>query len=141
MIKKILITVTAVFLCLVSILAVHIYLVTRPKPGAITSLSMGRVDFESPLDSLEASSIVSKVRQLDGIKDVRMNSAAGHMICLYDRKSWSGDELTSWIVDEFSVQASFFRPTEEMLSQSCPAIDKSSLTYRLGAFFQEKFEN
>lgn len=141
MIKRILIGLVAFFLLMVATLAVHIYLVTRPSEGAITSISMGRIDISESLEPEQVEGILTKVKLLDGVKDVRVNQAAGHVICLYDRKYWSGDELTNWIADEFTVSASFFRPTEEMLSQSCPAIDKNTLTYKLGAFFQRVFEN
>lgn len=141
MIKRILIGLVAFFSLMVATLAIHIYLVTRPSEGAISSISMGRIDIHDTLDSDKVEGILSKVKLLDGVKDVRINQTSGHLICLYDRKSWSGDELTNWIADEFTVSASFFRPTEEMLSQSCPAIDKNTLTYKLGAFFQRVFEN
>ncbi|UJP67131.1 heavy-metal-associated domain-containing protein [Mongoliitalea daihaiensis] len=141
MIKRIVIGLTAVFFVMIATLAVHIYMVTRPAPGAISTITMGRIDFHDSLDSLQSHQILNQTRTLEGVKDVRMNRSDGFLICLYDRNKWSGEELTDWIVNEFTVSASFFRPSEELLAQSCPAIDKTSLTYQLGAFFQRIFES
>ncbi|GHB49680.1 heavy-metal-associated domain-containing protein [Mongoliitalea lutea] len=140
MVKRIIIGLIAIFLFLIATLAVHIYLVTKPSPGAISSISMGRIDFNKSIDSLETLAIVQKAKSLEGVQDIRVNVESGFLICLYDRKKWSGDDLSNWISEEFNMSASFFRPTDEMLSQSCPAIDKNSLTFKLGDFFQKTFE-
>lgn len=141
MIKKILLGAIFLMTFLIGVLAVHIYMVTQPKEGAVPSLTMSRIDFPQSLEPEEGDKIKSLLSQLEGIKDVRVNFSNGHIICLYDRKAQSPHDLVATINQEFMYQASLYQPSEEMLAQSCPAIDKSSLTYKLGAFFQKSFQN
>ncbi|ERM80946.1 hypothetical protein P872_10885 [Rhodonellum psychrophilum GCM71 = DSM 17998] len=141
MIKKILIGAVAIVLLLVATLAIHIYLVTQPKEGAMPTMTMSRIDFPSALDSLEGYAIRDFVKNTDGMKDTRVNLSMGHLVCLYDRNQKSPQEIVSDINDNFMTSAVLFQPSDDMLAQSCPAINKSSLTYKLGAFFQKTFEN
>ena len=141
MIKKFLLGGLITLLLLVGTLAVHIYLVTKPKTGGIPMMVMSRIDFPYALDSLEGITILHHLSQMDGISDARVNISAGFMVCLYDRNLQSPHDLVEEVNTSFSTKAVLYQPSEEMLSQSCPAMDKSSLTYRLGAFFQKTFEN
>ncbi|MFD2033493.1 heavy-metal-associated domain-containing protein [Belliella marina] len=141
MFKRIIIGCLILISALVVTLAVHIYIVTQPKANQGPNLTMSRFDFESELDSLESAKLKALTRQLDGIKDVRVNMKSGHMVCLYDRNKQAPRDIISHIDQDFYLQASLYQPSEEMLAQSCPAINKNSLTYKLGAFFQRTFEN
>ncbi|AFL84776.1 hypothetical protein Belba_2210 [Belliella baltica DSM 15883] len=141
MFKRIIIGCLVLFSALVVTLAVHIYLVTQPKGNEGPNLAMSRIDFDSQLDSLEAVKIKTYTSLMDGVRDVRVNLASGHLVCLYDRNKQAPQDIVESISKDFLVQASLFQPSDEMLAQSCPAINKSSLTYKLGAFFQRTFEN
>lgn len=141
MFKKIIIGCLVLFSALVVTLAVHIYLVTQPKANDGPNLAMSRIDFDSQLDSLQAAKIKTYTSLIEGVRDVRLNSSASHMVCLYDRNKKAPQDIVESISKDFYVQANLFQPSEEMLAQSCPAINKSSLTYKLGAFFQRTFQN
>lgn len=141
MFKRIIIGCLVIFAALVVTLAVHIYLVTQPKNDGKPNLTMSRIDFVNQLDSLEAINVKNHTRKLDGVRDVRMNAKSGHMVCLYDRNKQAPSDIIESISKDFYLEASLYQPSEEMLAQSCPAINKSSLTYKLGAFFQRTFEN
>ncbi|WP_373494115.1 heavy metal-associated domain-containing protein [Aquiflexum sp.] len=141
MFKKIVFGLICFFTFLVAVLAVHIYMVTKPKAGAISSLTLSRIDFPERFDSLQGVAIKEHIAKMEGVKDVRVNFSNSHIICLYDRKEFSGSDLVDRINFHFSESAQLFQPSEEMLAQSCPAIDKNSITYKLGAFFQKSFEN
>ncbi|PRY84890.1 hypothetical protein [Mongoliibacter ruber] len=141
MIKRILLGAIFLLTFLIGVLAVHIYMVTQPKKGAVPSLTMSRIDFSESLEPEEGKEIISILDQVEGIKDVRVNFSNGHIICLYDRKAQSPHDIVAILNQEFKHQASLYQPSDEMLAQSCPAIDKGSLTYKLGAFFQKSFQN
>ncbi len=141
MIKRILLGIIALTAFLIAILAVHIYMVTQHKEGSVTSLTMSRIDFPQPIEPVNGNQIKLHLNQLEGVKDVRINFSNGHIICLYDRKAQSPHDLVASINENFMEQAILFQPSDEMLAQSCPAIDKKSITYRLGAFFQKSFQN
>jgi hypothetical protein len=139
--KKFIIGVIGIFAFLVLVLAVHIYQVSRPKEGRIPNIAMSRIDFPKGIDSLGAVMIQTHFSKLEGIKDLRINADSGHVVCLYDNKIWQASDLVDKINFNFSLSAELYRPSADMLSQSCPVIDKSSLTYKLGTFFQKSFEN
>ncbi|TVP49661.1 MAG: heavy-metal-associated domain-containing protein [Mongoliibacter sp.] len=141
MIKRILFGIISIAAFFTAILAVHIYMVTQQKEGAVTSLTMSRIDFPEAIEPENGNQIKLHLVQLEGVKDVRVNFSNGHIICLYDRKAQSPHDLVASINENFMEQASLFQPSEEMLAQSCPAIDKNSITYKLGAFFQKSFQN
>ncbi|MFN3800391.1 MULTISPECIES: hypothetical protein [Belliella] len=141
MFKRIVLGLMIVFGALIVTLAVHVYMVTQPKQGAMPNLTMSRIDFESPLDSLSAVKIKTYTSLMEGVKDVRVNKESGHIVCLYDRNKKAPQEIVDAISKDFYLSASLYQPSDEMLAQSCPAINKNSLTWKLGAFFQRTFEN
>ncbi|MCH7408217.1 heavy-metal-associated domain-containing protein [Belliella sp. DSM 111904] len=141
MLKRILIGTTLLLVVLVTTLAVHIYAVTRPKPGAISHLALTRIDFDQSLDSLQAVQMTNLVNKLEGVQEVRVNKNSGHVICMYNHKEISPNDIAAMLKSETSMVASVYQPSQETLAQSCPAFNEESLTYKLGAFFQKSFEN
>lgn len=139
--KKLIIGVIGIFAFMVVVLAVHIYQVTRPKEGTIPTIALSRIDFPRGIDSLKAASIKTDFSKLDGINDLRLNIESGHIVFLYNTKIWQPADLVEEINLQYSISAELFKPSAEMLAQSCPAIDKKSITYKLGSFFQKSFEN
>lgn len=55
LIKRIVVGLIAIFLLMIATLGVHIYLFTRSMTIADSSISMERIDFHKPLDTLKAS--------------------------------------------------------------------------------------
>jgi hypothetical protein len=139
--KKLVMGIIGIFAFLIVILAVHIYQVTRPKEGTIPSIALSRIDFSQSIDSLKSASIKTDFSKLEGINDLRINAESGHIIFLYNTKIWQATDLVEKINFNYSLSAELYKPSAEMLAQSCPAIDKNSLTYKLGSFFQKSFEN
>lgn len=139
--KKLIIGIMGIFAFMVLVLAIHIYQVSRPKEGKIPNIALSRIDFPKGVDSLEMVNIKTHFSKLEGIKDLRINTSSGHLVCLYDNKIWKASDLVNKINFTYSLSAVLYRPSAEMLSQSCPAIDKNSLTYKFGSFFQKSFEN
>ncbi|MGY6559298.1 MAG: heavy-metal-associated domain-containing protein [Nitritalea sp.] len=144
MLKKIILGAVAIVFLLVATLAVHIYLVTKPKqevPGKLNHQAMIRIEFPEALDSLKGKDIHAFVSQVEGVRTARMNADAGHVVLIYDQRKTAPADIAQLINADFNAGATVFKPSDEMLAQSCPAINKNSLTYRLGAFFQKAFEN
>ncbi|GGZ26261.1 hypothetical protein GCM10007049_18660 [Echinicola pacifica] len=140
MIKKIIIGIGLMVILLVSILAVHIYMVTSSKPSG-PNWAMSQIDFNEDIDSLKSVAVSAGFLDMDGLKDARVNRVSDYMVVLYDRQKHSPHELVSQMNSKFDMKASLFQPSESELAASCPAIDKSSLTYQLGGFFQKIFTN
>lgn len=138
--KRILIGLTIGFLGMVLVLAAHIYVVTHPKEGQIPTLTLTKIEFQEPLGQERATLIRERMLQWEGVRDLRLNLAQAHLVCLHDLSVLSAEDLVSKINFHFKDSAALFRPDARSLSKSCPAIDRNSLTYRFGAFLQKTFE-
>ncbi|WP_158859295.1 heavy-metal-associated domain-containing protein [Lunatibacter salilacus] len=139
MIKKIILGVAGIAVLLIGILAVHIYQVTAAKKSKAPSLAMSKILLHEELDSLSSLELKSFIQINDGVKDARINRAAGHAICLYDRNSADVRDIISSINQKFELQATLFQPSADELAMSCPAIDRNSVTFKLGNFFENLF--
>ncbi|GAB3660867.1 hypothetical protein GCM10028791_35040 [Echinicola sediminis] len=138
MIKKILIGAAAVALFLTALLALHIYLVTDDRTAG-PNWAMSQIDFNEDIDSLKSVSIKEKLLDTEGVRDVRVNGVSDYLIVLYDRKQHNPHDLVDRVNQDYRLQSSLFQPSEEQLAASCPAIDRGSLTYKLGSFFENAF--
>ncbi|WP_200976288.1 heavy-metal-associated domain-containing protein [Echinicola sp. 20G] len=140
MIKKIIIGVTSIVLLLVATLAIHIYMVTSERPKG-PNWAMSQIDFNEDIDSLKSENIKVDLLKKEGMRDARINLSADYMIVLYDRVKHNPHDLVKMVNNDYALQSSLFQPSEEQLAASCPAINKSSLTYKLGSYFEKIFTN
>ncbi|UCS91543.1 heavy-metal-associated domain-containing protein [Echinicola marina] len=140
MIKRILIGAAALMAILVITLAVHIYLVTNDRPKG-PNWTMSQIDFNEDLDSMRMEEIKTDLLEIDGMRDVRVNRTSDYLIVLYDRKKHSPHDLVDGVNKNYQLQSTLFQPSEEQLAASCPAIDKKSLTYMVGSYFENLFTN
>ena len=124
-------------LALLVVLFVHIYMVTRPNTDSATNnWQLGRIDFEQTLNSEEAILAKTAMKQIPGIQHVYVNNNHGTLVYSYNLGEKTNDEVFA----EFSQKTSFkIKPYESKNpngAEGCPVLDKSSLTYRVGNFFQ-----
>ncbi|AWW31924.1 heavy-metal-associated domain-containing protein [Echinicola strongylocentroti] len=140
MIKKIIIGAGVVVLLLVATLAVHIYMVTSSRPDG-PNWAMSQIDFNEDLDSLKSEKIKTDLLAIEGMREARINTKSDFIILLYDRKQHNPHDLVKQVNTGYEIQASLFQPSEDQLAASCPAINKNSLTYKLGSYFEQVFTN
>ncbi len=141
MVKKIFIGAMVIVLLLVATLAIHIYMVTGAKANTGPNWTMSKIEIPQNLDKEQGDALKTELMAMEGVRSVRTNLPMGHIICLYDRKLYSGQELVDVIEEKWSFQASLYQPSAEELASSCPAIAKDSFTYQVGSFFQTLFTN
>ncbi len=120
-------------------LGVHIYMVTRPNDQHHMNWQLSRIDFEEQPDSLTASLAVKTLKGIEGVKHVYLNQKAGTLVYGFE----TGKLDAQMVFEEFKTKGDFkakpYIPLASNLSNGCPVIDKTSLTYRLGVFFQNLF--
>lgn len=121
-------------------LTIHMYIVTKPSRGQVQALTLTRVDFPKGLDSLVSVQVQERMATWDGVRDVRVNVEQGFVICLHDLTLLDSEQIVAALNFHFNRGAVVFRPDAALVSQSCPAINKESLTYRLGSFLQKSFQ-
>lgn len=117
----------------------YIYYVTAAKKSQGPSPAMSKILIHEELVSLTSLELKSFIQINDGAKDSRINGSACHVICLYDRNSADVQEIISSINQKFRLQATLFQPSTEELAMSCHAIDRNSVTFKLGNFFENLF--
>lgn len=139
-IKKILLAGLSVFLILTTVLAVHIYQVTRPGTELVNAnLEMARIDFHSPIDSTSAHRVKSLTRSIEGVKHVYFNIPDGIMVYGFSSDITNGQEVFEKIMAQSRLKGERYEVSEEQLASSCPVINKSSLTYKIGNAFERLF--
>lgn len=138
--KRFILGILFLFCSMLLVLAVHVYTVTKPNRGQIPSLTLTRVDFPRGLEPLVSEKVQERVMTWEGIRDVRINSVQGHVVFLHDLSVVDSDELVSKLNFHFNQGAVVYRPDAAMVSQSCPAIDKQSLTYRFVSFIEKSLK-
>lgn len=122
-------------------LAVHIYMVI-PKADAnqTANWQLGRITFEAPMDSATVAEAKSAIWKVPGIKQAVFNAKDGNLVFAYvNNGELNHDKVYSTFMSNGSFNAELYRPSETELAASCPAIDKSSITYKLGSYFQDLF--
>lgn len=135
-------SVTGVFILLVATLAIHIAMVTpsgTPK-NQTANWQLGKIDFASSLDSAQYKEAKKAIWQINGIKQAVIGTDRDNLVFAYTN---NGDLTHEKVYENFSKNISFesslFTPSADQMAASCPVIDKSSITYRLGNYFQDLF--
>ena len=116
-----------VFLCVV--LAIHIYLVTKPRVDAQTRV-MARIDIGQPIDTEEASHITSWLYHQKGVDHVMCNSKTALVIFTFSPLLANANIISK----DFSKQLGYataarFIPSAAQLEGSCP-VASNSFTFK-----------
>ncbi len=141
---KLTIWTTAAASLLIIVLGVHIYLVTSPKEENPTaSWQLARIDIQerTPLSPLVAKEVKKTLKAIKGVKRVVVNSEHANAVIGFNPKSQSSRAIYEQFSKQSLIAATLYTPTEKQLAAGCPAIDKTSITYQVGSFFQEVFHD
>lgn len=104
--------------CLILILAVHVYLVTRPKaPDAHTRI-MARMDMQQPLTNEEGEQVKTWLYAQQGVDHVLVNAQAGIAVFTYSPLLANANE----IISRCQFTATRFMPSAADMKKGCPAM-------------------
>lgn len=135
MLKKILLSVAAIFTILVIVLGVHIYMVTRPKPADPNERMMVRVDFKNDISEADASKISEFLYSQKGVDHVLCNPESNIAVFTIRRPFDVADGIVANVNTTLPYQATRFLPSEKDLQSGCP-VSKKSFSYRVYSFFK-----
>lgn len=128
------------FTLLSLILAIHIYEVTRDKQVPHNaSLELGRIDFISSIDSVQAQEIKSMTYRINGVQHVYFNYADNIMVYGFNSYLTNATKVYDQLKEQVAFEGDLYRVSEEQMASSCPVIDKSSITGRMGKAFESLF--
>jgi hypothetical protein len=136
--KRIALGVFSVFLFLVVVLAVHIYIVTRPKAPDANTRIMARIDVRQPLTAADASKITAWLYRQKGIDHVLVNPATSIVVFTFFPIKTSAGEIVGHFKSDLPYKGDRFMPGEEAMTSGCP-VAATSLTYKVYSFLKHTF--
>jgi hypothetical protein len=120
LIKKVTISSGIIFLLLVTVLGVHIYIVTRPHPIDPRAVAMARIDIKQPIDKTDADKIVSYLDAQSGVSHVLVNPKTDIVVFSFFPARVSADQIVQNFKAAMDYKAERFVPTKSQLSGACP---------------------
>jgi hypothetical protein len=136
--KRILLGTFSVFVFLVIVLAVHIYIVTKPKVDEHTRV-MARIDIHQSIDQQQADKITSWLYKQKGVDHVLCNSKTSIAIFTFSPLNANANDITTHFKSDLNYpSATRYIPSEKELQGSCP-VAKTSVAYKTYSFIKHIF--
>ncbi|HTK21631.1 MAG TPA: hypothetical protein VL442_19065 [Mucilaginibacter sp.] len=128
-IRKFLLYTFSTLLFLVLVLAVHIYVVYRPKISPNTRV-MARIDIKQPITQDDANKISAFMAHEKGVDHCLVNPETRIVVFTFAPVKNSGDQILNDFKANFKYKADRFIPSSENLKHSCP-VAASSYGYKI----------
>lgn len=127
---------TGIFLIAsVLVLAVHIYIVTRPKAPTADTRAMARIDLTQKINKPDADKITGWLYSQKGIDHVLVNPQTGIVIFTYYPVKTTAGAVTANFTASLPYQAKRITASKEDLAAGCP-VATTSITYKIYNFFK-----
>ena len=138
-IKRTLIWGGAIFAFLVLVLAVHIYVVTRPKVISPYSRTMARIDLHRPITQDDAANITAWLRQQKGVENAYVSPKSDKAIFLFFTAQTTGNKVVEDFKDQMHYDSAVrFLPKAGDYEKSCPVV-AVAYTEKIAKFFRHIF--
>jgi len=123
--------------CLIIVLVVHIYLVTRPKaPDAHTRI-MARMDIQQPLTPEAGEQVQAWLYAQPGVDHVLVNATSRIAVFTYSPLLADANDIISRCSQSLHYTATRFVPSAADMQKGCPAMAQS-LTGKIYNLFISK---
>lgn len=133
-VKKILSYSLAVFAALVVILAVHIYMVTRPGKADNKTVALARLDFKQDITEADAANIGAWLSKQPGVERYSCNTRNRIMVFSFRPAIVSADGIATYIQCKLNYKVVRYMPSAAELKSGCP-VAATSFTYKAYNFF------
>jgi len=137
-VKRIILTTVSVFVLLVGVLAVHIYLVTRPKPATEHTIAMARINFKQNISDADAAKVSTWLYQQKGVDHVLINPTSKIGIFTYYPVKANASSIVNNLQSNLNYQVQRYVPTEAEMKGGCP-VASNSFAYKFSSFIQKVF--
>lgn len=125
-VKKIFIGTMSLFLLLTLVLAIHIYVVTRPKAADAHTLVMARIDIKNSIDQSDADKITTWLYQQKGVDHVLVNPKTHIVVFTFFPVKANGDQIVKNFQTSFNYDAKRYIPTEAEIQNGCPVVSNQA---------------
>ena len=136
-VKRIALSVLSVVVLLAAILAVHIYVVTRPTVDASTRI-MARIDIRQEIGLADADKITAWLYRQKGVDHVLVNPQSDIVIFTFAPLQNSADRIVQDFKAVLPYKAERYLPTQDEMKGGCP-VASASLTYKAYSFIKHIF--
>lgn len=126
-------TITVILLTVV--LAVHIYMVTRPKPPGEHTRIMARIDIKQPVNQADAEKITNWFYQQKGVDHVLVNPQSRIVVFTYYPIKTNATALTASFTTSLHYKAQRVIASKDDIASGCP-VSNTSITYKVFNFFK-----
>ena len=124
MVKKILIATGSLLVLLVTVLVVHIYMVTRPKVLPLDAVALARIDFKQPLTQDDVAKIKTWFKNQNGIQEIKCYAASSNAIFTFYPAKIDATKTVATFAQEMHYNATRFLPSKEEMMKGCPVAMK-----------------
>ena len=136
--RRIALGVISTFFLLVVILAVHIFIVTRPKAPDANTRIMARIDIRQDIDQQDADRITAWMYRQKGMDHVLVNPKSEIVVFTFFPIKTSANRIVSDFKAALPYKAERFLPTADQMKGGCP-VAATSATYKVLSFFKNIF--
>jgi hypothetical protein len=123
---------------LILVLAVHIYIVTRPGPAGADTRAMARIDILQPITRTDADKITVWLYRQKGVDHVLVNPQSNIAVFSFFPVRTTADQVVSAFKAHLPYKAERFIPSGEALKSGCP-VASSSTTYKIYSWLKRIF--
>lgn len=138
LITKVLVYSGALPLLLTGVLAIHIYLVTRPKAPDASTRIMARIDIRKDINTAEAVRVTTWLYQQPGVDRVLCNEASAIVVFTCAPLQTHADQLTGDLGRELQLPVERVKPSAAEMKSGCP-VPNGSHGYKLMAYLKQVF--
>jgi hypothetical protein len=118
--KRIALGAGSVLLILTTVLAVHIYQVTRPGKIDATTYAMARIDFKQYITAEDAAKITNWFMQQNGISQFKCSPENKNAIFTFYPAKANATALVEKFSKELNYNAVRFLPSKDEMMKGCP---------------------
>ncbi|RFM30104.1 hypothetical protein [Deminuibacter soli] len=133
--RKIALTTVAVFAGLVLLLAVHLYMVTRPQAPDVHTRIMARVDFAANVGAAQGDTVTAFLYSQPGVDHVLFNPVTHIAIFTFAPIQTSATAIIARLQQTLPYKAKRIQPSEEEMAAGCP-VASNTATSRVLRFFR-----
>ena len=119
-ITQIALAVGALLLVSITVLAVHIYQVTRPGKADASTIAMARIDFKENLSTDDSVKITAWLYKQKGVEYALCNPTSKIAVFSFRPITTNANDLAQNLASELNYTAERFLPSEEALKAGCP---------------------
>ena len=122
--KRVLLATGGLLVILSTVLAVHIYKVTRPGKADASTISMARIDFKQDITNEDAAKITNWFMQQNGISQFKCSPENKNAVFTFYPVKVDATALVETFAQKLHYNAVRFMPSKSEMMKGCPVAVK-----------------